>query len=115
MKKPNGSRFIIALVAGLTVAAVSCSQKTENSIVGKWSHGGKTKVTFTVNGTAINEENGKTETGEFSVSNVMTLNLKLPGAPATVVFDVTSLSDQEMVLTPRTPDAKPLKFTRLTN
>jgi hypothetical protein len=115
MKTSNGSQFTLALAAGLAVAAVSCSQKTENNIVGKWSHGGKTTVTFTVNGTAINEEDGKKETGEYSVSNTMTLNLKLPGAPSTVVFDVTSLSDKEMVLTGRTPDAKPLKFTRLTN
>lgn len=106
---------MIALAAGLALAATSCSQKAENNVVGKWSHGDKTTVTFSADGTAINEDNGKTETGQYSISNVMTLNLKLPGAPGPMEFDVTYLSDKEMILSGHSVKTGPIKFTRVTN
>lgn len=103
------------LAAGLGLIAAACSEKPGNSLVGKWSHGDNTTVTFAANGTAINEENGKAENGEYSVSNVTTLTLKLPGARVPMEFDVVSLTDKEMILTGHSVKTDLIKFTRVTN
>lgn len=115
MKSSLGSQLKIVLAALIGLIAASCSEKAGTSLVGKWSHGDNTTVTFTASGSAINQENGKTETGEYSISNVTTLTLKLPGARAPMEFDVVSLTDKEMILTGHSVKTDLIKFTRVTN
>jgi hypothetical protein len=75
----------------------SCSKKNSNLIVGKWQvQGQKATVEFKSDGTVINNEGGRTETGKYTFSDDTHMKIEIamqkalpPGAnvPASITVD----------------------------
>jgi hypothetical protein len=104
----------------VALALGGCS-KPSAGIVGKWSTGNDTVVTFTKDGQVITLESGKTEEMEYSIEGGTNLYLKLKDEPTSREFNVAFPSDKEMVLTFQpskdviTPpqSIEPVHFTRV--
>jgi hypothetical protein len=111
----------MGLIAGsLTLTLIGCSPKNAKTVVGKWSVGNRTTVTFTADGKAVDDEKGKIKTGDYFITNSSVLSLKMPDVPARIEFDVIFPSENEMLLTKReprnsndTPNSARVEATRL--
>ena len=117
-------RFLFLLLLVFVTALAACSGKPENGIIGKWK-GGKSGereaiVTFTKDGRMIDEEGGKSETRDYTLSISNTITLKVE-TNMTLEFDIHFNSPDELVLTPRVMNGitapagmiEPVKFTRV--
>ena len=132
MKKLIRSQFILAFAAAVGLLLASCSGK-QNNLVGKWktSEGGsEATVTFTKDGKVIDEEGGKPQNGEYSLSTSNTVTMKIPNPDTgngggkdnvSIEFAIVFASADEMTLTPKSMGGVPVpggnapsaKFTRV--
>jgi hypothetical protein len=120
MKRLTRSRCARTLAFCLALFVGGCS-KPATGLVGKWSTGSDTVVTFTKDGQVITQEGGKTEEMEYSIEGGTNLYLKLKDEPTSRQFNVAFPSDKEMLLTFQpskdviTPpqSIEPVHFTRL--
>jgi len=114
--------YTAVVVLSLALAAVSCSPKSEASLVGKWASGNDLVFTFTKDGDMIRQEGAGSETMGYSVSGT-TLYLKPKDLPTSLGYAISFPSEKELVLTPQPirgvaisrQDTSPIRLSRVSD